>query len=84
MRGGEGEAGNGRGWQPRKRKLEESIKTRREEKGKEGKKKKGRRAGGARWFVGGSDKKFIRRSVGADGVAIMEKNGEGGGEGFGR
>lgn len=43
------------------------------ERGKGRKKKKKRRSAGARWFVGGSDKKFIRRSVGAGGVAIMEK-----------
>lgn len=60
-----GDRGGGRGWQPRNRKLEESIKTRKEKK-----------RVGARWFVGGSDKKFIRRSVGAGGVAIMEKTGD--------
>ena len=32
---------------------------------------------GASWFVGGNDKKFIRRSVRAGGVAIMGKKGGG-------
>ncbi|OAD61652.1 hypothetical protein WN48_10793 [Eufriesea mexicana] len=53
-----------------KDRLEEE--TRRIDKNKErARGKKGR----GRWLVGGSDKKFIRRSVGAGGVAIMGKNG---------